>query len=85
LSGFKEVVMWVKVSVGPGAVGSERVVSVPTSGGEGEDVIVHAGLVKDSRLQVGEVRSGKDAVLVELPHESVRGNWRLWVPRSAIA
>jgi hypothetical protein len=72
-------------AVVPGAGPSERVVSLPTSEGHSEEVVVDEGLIKEGGLTVSQLGRRDDSVLVELPRESVEGNWRIWVPAEAIA
>jgi hypothetical protein len=72
---------------GPGPM--EKLVKVQTSDGFWEEVIVGVNsvvsdmvgnyLLKTSRI----LAEDQERVLVELPRESVSGNWRLWVPRAA--
>lgn len=67
-----------KVGQGPGP--NEFTISVTTSTGIPEQVVVDAGSLMDSFIEVGPTLGKKrGACLVELPRESVRGSWRLWV------
>lgn len=62
----------------------EAVVSIAKSDGGKEEVVVDAKSIEDKTIEVGQVFSEGDRVLVELPRESATGNWRIWVPSSSI-
>lgn len=64
---------------------SEQVVIFRTADGEREEVAVHRSFVEGNTLSVYPVETGSDRILVELPRESVRGQWRVWVPRLAVS
>lgn len=60
-------------------------------GGRGPDgrrqyrgVIVHSSEVDGSGAEVGFIGQREEEVLVELPRETLRGRWRVWVPKSAV-
>ena len=68
---------------GPGP--AESIVTIRTERGS-EEVVVYSGSIKNSALHVGLVLERKEELaLVELPRESSSGNWRVWVPQSALA
>jgi hypothetical protein len=80
-------IMRVKVeATEKGPVPSETVVTIATTVGT-EDVIVHTSQVTEDGVEVGFIGSEEDgeAVLIELPRETLSGRWRIWVPRSALA
>jgi hypothetical protein len=66
-----------KVMDGPGP--PETIVAIETKGGLDEEVILPKDLVKNETIEVGSVGQQENSVLIELPHESASGNWRLWV------
>jgi hypothetical protein len=62
---------------------SEMVVAVDTADGR-EELVVDARSLKDDSLSVGyPIGSDDDHLLIELPRETMRGAWRVWVPRTA--
>jgi hypothetical protein len=64
---------------------SEVVVAVKTADGSSERVIVDRRSIRDGMLEIGyPVGYDRDRLLIELPRESVRGVWRVWVPRDAV-
>ena len=69
-----------------GRVPSETVVTIATTAGT-EDVIVHSSQVTEDGVEVGYIGSEEEgeAVLIELPRETLSGRWRVWVLKSAIA
>lgn len=73
----------VTVENGPGP--SETVVGIKTAAGHQEEVVVHQSLTENNTVQVSRIGWDNERVLVELPRESVSGNWRIWVPQSVIA
>jgi hypothetical protein len=71
--------------LGEGQHPSEIVVAVRTADGSLEKLIVDRRSIRDNSLEVGyPVGENGANLLVELPRESVRGVWRVWVPREAI-
>lgn len=68
-----------------GSVPSETVVTILTASGGNEEVVVHRDQVKDNRMDVGFIGKQEKRVLVELPRETVKGRWRIWVPESEVA
>ena len=67
-----------------GRIPSETVVAIWTVTGV-EEVIVHASQVDANGVEVGFIGQKGDDFLVELPRETLRGRWRVWVPKSAVA
>jgi hypothetical protein len=62
-----------------GAVPSEAVVTIDTLEGR-EEVIVHSSQIKGNSVEVGVIGKTDDKrVLVELPRETLKGKWRVWV------
>jgi hypothetical protein len=68
-------------TVGVGQHPSEAVVSVTTADGKQEELIVdRRSLEGKESLRVGyPLRRDGDQVLIELPRETMRGSWRIWV------
>lgn len=63
----------------PGMHRSERLLTIETRDGP-EEVFVDESLVIDGKLDVSHpVGQQNGHVLVELPRESMRGKWRVWV------
>lgn len=64
---------------------SEVVVAVRTADGGSEKLVVDKRSIRNDALDVGyPVGEDKDKLLVELPRESVRGLWRVWVNRDSV-
>lgn len=64
---------------------SEVVVAVRTSGGGIEKLVVDRRSISDDTLDIGyPVGQDEGKLLVELPRESTRGLWRVWVDPDAI-
>ena len=79
--------MRVKVKkVGTGNHPSELLVSVSTKAGE-ERLFVHNRSIKDNdTLDIGHpIQESADGYLVELPRETLKGEWRVWVARELVA
>jgi hypothetical protein len=71
--------------LGEGLHPSEVVVTVVTAEGVEEEVSVHSGSLSGDTLEVGHpISKAQGRVLVELPRETARGFWRLWVPADAV-
>jgi hypothetical protein len=68
-------------TVGDGQHPSEAVVSVNTADGKQEELIVdRRSLERGGWLRVGyPLRSQAGQFLIELPRETMRGSWRVWV------
>lgn len=68
-------------AAGEGQHPSEIVVAVQTAEGA-EKLVVDRRSLRGNTLEVGYPVGERDAfLLVELPRESMRGLWRVWVPR----
>lgn len=66
--------------LGPGLHPSEVVVSVDAKGGPEALVIDRSALGADQSIEVGwPVAEDAGFALIELPQESLRGSWRVWV------
>lgn len=64
---------------------SEVVIAVRTADGAPEKLVVDERSIRNDRLEVGyPVGESGDRVLVELPRESLRGLWRIWIPRGSM-
>jgi len=60
------------------------VVQVATANGP-ENLIVDKASVKGDSILVGSpLAAREDELLVELPRESMRGDWRVWVKKSEL-
>lgn len=71
--------------VGEGLHPSEVVVAVATADGPEEEVAVDSRSLSGDTLEVGHpISRSEDRVLVELPRETMRGAWRVWVPADAL-
>jgi hypothetical protein len=68
-----------------GPIPSETVVAIRTVTGSTEEVIVDASQVDENGVEVGFIGQKGEDILVQLPRETLRGRWRLWVPKSAVA
>jgi len=71
--------------VGKGQHPSEVVVAVHTADGGTEKLIVDRRSIHDDMLDVGyPVGEDQNRWLIELPRESLRGIWRVWIARNAL-
>jgi hypothetical protein len=67
-------------TVGVGQHPSEAVVSVKTADGRQEELIVDKRSLEEGWLRIGyPLRSQAGQFLIELPRETMRGSWRVWV------
>ena len=75
--------MRIKVKEEGGAIHpNEVVISIPTRDGP-EKLVVHRRSLHDSALEIGYPISEEGPhYLVELPRETMRGLWRVWVAKS---
>lgn len=73
-----------KVAEGPGP--REVIVAFGTSAGTAEQVVIDVRSLHGGFISVGYPLE-RDAAnyLIELPRESTRGAWRIWVPESELA
>jgi hypothetical protein len=65
-------------NLGPGMHPSEQIVEIETKDSK-EEVIVDKSLVKEDSIAVGLLSVANGHRLVELPRETMRGLWRVWV------
>ena len=71
--------------LGEGQHPSEALVAVRTADGVLENVIVDRRSIDNDTIDVGfPVASDEKRFLVELPRETVTGQWRLWVKREDV-
>jgi hypothetical protein len=64
---------------------SEVIVSVRTADGGTEKLIVDERSIRDEAIEVGyPVGQDDNRLLVELPRESLRGLWRIWIERGSM-
>ena len=68
-------------TVGAGQHPSETVVAVTTADGKQEELIVDKRRsLEGGSLRIGyPLRSQAGQFLIELPRETMRGSWRIWV------
>ena len=78
--------MWIRVQeLGQGQHPSEVVVGFTTADGTMERVIVDRRSLENNALEVGyPVGSDNQNLMVELPRETMRGQWRVWVPKTDV-
>jgi hypothetical protein len=71
---------------GDGQHPSEAVVAVTTADGKQEQLIVdERSLEGRGSLRVGyPLRTDRDRYLIELPGETMRGSWRIWVNKEIL-
>jgi hypothetical protein len=64
---------------------SEIVVAVRTADGNSEKLVVDKRSIRNNMSEIGyPVGEDGDRLLIELPRESVRGQWRVWIKRDAV-
>jgi hypothetical protein len=63
---------------------SEKVVTFQTADGEREEIAVDQSFVDGLSLSVYPIERVSDRLLVELPRETARGQWRVWISNSAV-
>lgn len=72
-------------TVGEGQHPSEAVVELNTADGSKEELIVDKRSVESNRLKIGyPISTDGNRLLVELPRETVRGSWRVWVNKESV-
>lgn len=76
----------VKVRIlGPGFHPNELLVAVITADGSEEQLVVDRRSIMEESISIGyPVDRSETGFLVELPRESVRGIWRVWVPQASL-
>ena len=71
--------------LGEGQHPSEALVAIQTASGVEENAIVDHRSIDNNTIDVGyPVGRDNDRYLVELPRETVNGQWRLWMKRSDV-
>jgi hypothetical protein len=65
---------------------SELVVSLTTADGQQEEMVVDERALQDDTIDIGyPVGSDeRNRLLIELPRETLRGLWRVWVGQDAV-
>jgi len=72
------------VVLGEGLHPSEVVVGVKTKEGT-EQLVIDRSVIEDNFMDIGyPIKSESSNYLVELPQESMRGSWRIWVPQDTV-
>lgn len=72
-------------TIGDGQHPSESVVMLETADGESEELIVDKRSIRSNTLRIGyPISIEGDRLLVELPRETLRGSWRVWVNRDLV-
>jgi hypothetical protein len=72
-------------TVGAGQHPSEAVVAVTTAEGEQEELIIDKRAIEGGSLRVGyPLKSRDEQFLIELPRETMRGSWRVWVRKNQL-
>lgn len=72
-------------TIGDGQHPSESVVKLETADGGSEELIVDKRSIDSDTLQIGYPISREgDRLLVELPRETLRGSWRVWVNQDLV-
>ncbi|MDD4890358.1 MAG: hypothetical protein PHU85_10550 [Phycisphaerae bacterium] len=74
----------VKAKIEAGPIKEESIAYIETASGATAEVIVGSRQVGDGVIHATEVRREPNRVLIELPGETSRGDWRIWVLPSAI-
>jgi hypothetical protein len=68
-----------------GFIDEEKYVYIEDATGEIYEVNVPTTAVAGDTCEVWEVARDGNRVLIELPRESSRGNWRIWVDSAQVA
>lgn len=72
-------------TIGDGQHPSESVVMLETADGDSEELIVDKRSIRSNTLRIGyPIRRDGDRLLVELPRETLRGLWRVWVKQDLV-
>ena len=85
-SGRGENMLRLKIkTIGVGQHPSEAVITLTTADGNKEELIVDERSITDNTVRVGyPVSQRGDQLLVELPRETLRGTWRVWVNKDSL-
>ncbi len=71
--------------IGDGQHPSELMVSVATADGQREKMVIDRRSLKEGTIEVGyPVGSQDNRFLIELPRETLRGFWRVWVGKDRL-
>jgi len=71
--------------VGKGLHPSEVVVQVQTAEGKPERLVVDRRSISDGMIDIGyPLRHDNGHYLIELPHETIGGSWRVWVSQDVV-
>ncbi len=71
--------------VGKGNHPREVMVAVQTTNGD-EQMVVHERSIHNGALEIGyPISEEANRYLIELPRETVRGAWRVWVPAETVS
>lgn len=72
-------------TIGDGQHPSESVVVLETADGGSEELIVDKRSISNETLRIGyPISRDGDRLLVELPRETLRGSWRVWVKQDLV-
>lgn len=72
-------------AIGEGQHPSEVVVTLTTSDGKHEELIVDRRSIEDNTIRIGyPIRIEGNRLLIELPRETLKGSSRVWVDREAV-
>jgi hypothetical protein len=72
-------------TVGDGQHPSEALVSLTTADGLKEELIVDKRSIQEGTVRVGyPIQAQGNRLLVELPRETLRGSWRVWVDKGEL-
>ena len=72
-------------TIGDGQHPSEAVVKLEIADGSSEEIIVDKRSIDNEKLQIGyPISKDGDLLLVELPRETLRGLWRVWVNKDLV-
>ena len=72
---------WIKCRISDGLVDHEKVAKFESYNGDTVEVSVFRSLVDEPNglLKADKIAHQHERVLIELPTESARGDWRAWV------
>ena len=70
---------------GRGIHPNEVVVAIRTAEGGVERLVVHRRSIENARLEIGyPISEDGNNYLIELPRETMRGLWRIWVSQKNV-
>ena len=78
--------LWIRVQeIGPALHPSEVIVGVTTAEGGQENLVVDKRSIRNGAIGVGyPVGRENNRLLIELPRETLRGHWRVWVSEALV-